>query len=436
MCWCTVALDPLSIMFVNRVFPPDRGATGRCLADLGGRLAAAGWRVTVVTDGAVAEGATPRPDAPTGIAVHRTGGSVPEGGRPSVRAYLDSLCRLTGLALRLPRHDVIVTMTDPPMLALAGPMLAARHGAASLHWCHDLYPDLLPVLGVGMPAAVLGLARRGMARALRRHDRVVAIGRCMRDRIADMGVAADRLTLLPNWPDPVIRPQSAAGNGFRRSLGLEDGDGRILIAYSGTLGLAHPMNGVLDAAARLQESDPALLFLLTGEGRGFAAVEEAARSRGLRNLRRLPWQPAGRLAESLSAADLHLVTMDPAADGMMVPSKLAGVQAAGRPCLFLGPRGGEAVARVAGCGLTIDPFDGAAIADAVRAYAADPARRAVEGALAARRAAGWTADHAAAAFADLAAGAAKGRATAKRAVRPVMGRAAARSVEGRPVPNA
>ena len=402
-----------SIIFVNRVFPPDRGATGRCLHDLATRMVDAGWRVTVVADGKAS-----RSHAPDGIALHRTGGGVPDGERPDARAYLRSLCRLAGRALCLPRHDVVVTMTDPPMLALAGPMLAARHGAASLHWCQDLYPDLLPVLGVRMPSMVRRLAGRGMARSLCRHDAVIAIGRCMRDRIAAMGVKGERLRLLPNWPDPAIRPRSEEGSMFRRSLGVEDGEGRFVVAYSGTLGLAHPMDGVLEAAARLQDSDPDILFLLTGEGRGFAAAEGEARRRGLRNLRRLPWQPADRLAESLSAADLHLVTMHPAAEGMLVPSKLAGVQAAGRPCLFLGPRGSEAAARVAGCGLVIDPFDGAAIADAVRSYAADPVRCAAEGAHAAGRSAVWTADRAATAFAAIA----EGLLPARRIARPMTAR--------------
>ena len=408
-----MTLDRPSILFVNRVFPPDPGATGRCLRDLATRIADAGWRVTVVADGTESEA-----DTPDGIALHRTGGSVPEGERPDARAYLESLCRLTGRALRLPRHDVVVTMTDPPMLALAGPMLAARHGAASLHWCQDLYPDLLPVLGVRMPSMLHRFAGRGMARSLRRHDGVIAIGRCMRDRIAAMGVTGKRLSLLPNWPDPAIRPLPKEGSGFRSALEVVGGNSRFLVAYSGTLGLAHPMDGVLQAAARLQDSDPGVLFLLTGEGRGFAAVEGEARRRGLRNLRRMPWQPADRLAESLSGADLHLVTMHPAAEGMLVPSKLAGVQAAGRPCLFLGPRGSEAAARVAGCGLVIDPFDGAAIATAVRSYAADPVRCAAEGAHAANQSAVWTADHAATTFATLA----ERLLPARRMRRPMMAR--------------
>lgn len=416
--WCAVPLNQPSVMFVNRVFPPDPGATGRCLFDLVERVAAAGWRVTVVADGERSGGKVGEHAASAGITLVRTGRTVAKGDRPDARAYLDSLRRLAGHALCQPRHDLVVTMTDPPMLALAGPVLAARHGAASLHWCHDLYPDLFPVLGVRMPALVRRIAGHGMARALRQQDAVIAIGRCMSDRIIAAGVTADRVSLLPNWPDPAIRPMAKADNGFRRSLGLQDGDGRFLVAYSGTLGLAHPMDGVLEAATHLQDSNSAVLFLLVGEGRGFAAVEEGARRRGLRNLRRLPWQPADRLAECLSAADLHLVAMDPAAEGMLVPSKLAGVQAAGRPCLFLGPVGSEAAARVEGCGLVIDPFDGRAIANAVCAYAADPGRCAAEGEHAAQLAQAWTADRAAAAFVGLA----ERLVEARRAVRPLWGR--------------
>ena len=413
-----MTLDRPSVIFVNRVFPPDRGATGRCLSDLSGRIAAAGWRVTVVADGEPESDKAPNRAAPDGVTLIRTGRRVAEGERPDTRAYFDSLCRLTAQALRLPRHDLVVTMTDPPMLALAGLVLAARHGAASLHWCQDLYPDLLPVLGVRMPDLLLRVAGYGMARALRRQDAVVAIGRCMRERIVASGVAADRVTLLPNWPDPAIRPLEKAGNSVRRSLGLAESDGRFLVAYSGTLGLAHPMVGVLEAAERLKGSDPAVLFLLVGEGRGFAAVEAAARRRGLSNLHRLPWQPSDRLAECLSAADLHLVAMDPAAEGLLVPSKLAGVQAAGRPCLFLGPAGSEAAAWVEGCGMVIDPLDGTAITAAVRAYAADPGRCAAEGERAARKSESWTADRAAGAFVGLA----ERLVETRRAVRPLSGR--------------
>jgi len=389
-----------SILFVNRVFPPDRGATGRCLADLAARLAALGWRVTVVADGAGGED-----DTPPGVTLHRTGGAIRHDGdardRPDARSYLDSLRRLAWHALRQPRHDAVVTMTDPPLLARIGPLLAARHRAVAIHWSQDVYPALLPHLGVRLPTPLFRMIERSMAAALRRHDAVVAIGRCMAERLAGVGVLEDRLAVLPNWPDPRIRPIPHKPNGLRAALGL---DGRFVVAYSGNLGLAHPMDGVLEAAIRLRRSDPAVRFLMTGEGRGHAAFAQAARERGLDTILFQPWQPPERLAESLSCADLHLAVMAEAAEGLMVPSKLAGAQAAGRPCLFLGPPGSEAARRLRGCGAVLPPHDGSGLAETVRRYAADPPRCAEEGARAAAVSASWTADGAALRFSALAEG--------------------------------
>ena len=381
-------LRPPSILFVNRVFPPDRGASGRCLADLAGRAARAGWRVTVLADG---RGPV---HAPCGVTVVRAGGDGAE--RPGAGGYLTALSRLVARGLTLPRHDVVVTLTDPPLLALAGPVLALRHRAAALHWCHDLFPALLPVLGLRLPAAAQAALDAAVGVALRRHDAVVAIGRCMAERLRAYGVPEDALTVLPNWADPAIRPLPRGASTVRRALGL---GGRFTVAYCGNFGLAHPLGALLDAAAAL----PEVAFLMVGDGRGHTAVAEAAGR--LPNLHLLPFQPAERLADTLAAADLHVAAMDPRAEGMLVPCKVSGVLAAGRPCLFLGPAGSEAARLIAEaeCGATLHPGDTGGLAAAIRAYAADPSRCAVEGEGAHQAAVGWTADIAAARFLTLAA---------------------------------
>lgn len=369
-------------------------------------MAAAGWRVTVVADGAGPS------DAPPGVTVARTGREVQSDGAPGALDYLSALRRLTVRALRLPRQDVVVTMTDPPLLAQVGPILAARHGAASIHWCQDLYPALLPVLGVRVPGLLFDAVERASVHALRRHDAVVTIGRCMARRMVALGVPGERITILPNWADPRIHPVPHTGNPFRTRNGLGVG---FIVAYSGNLGLAHPMDGVLDAAAELGSTDPDITILVIGEGRGRPALGEAVSARGLRNVRFLPFQPAEGLAESLSAADLHIATMDPRAEGLLVPSKIAGALAAGRPCLFLGPAGSEAAALVTGCGRVLDPRDGSGLAAAVRAYARNPALCAEEGKRAAAMAAAWDADAAARSFAALA------EAVRKPSARPMNG---------------
>ena len=358
-----------------------------------------GWRVTVVADG---HGPS---EAPPGVTVRRTGGGPADPRKPTgdarltVRGYLAAAARLIQRALRLPRHDVVVTMTDPPLLACAGPLIATRHGAAAIHWSQDVFPALLPVLGVRPPEPLMRMVERASVRALRRHDAVVAIGRCMARHLAATGVPAERITVLPNWPDPRIRPVPRAGNPFRLEHGLGD---RFTVAYSGNMGLAHPMDAVLDAAALLARCEPGIEFLLIGEGRRRAAVAEAAERRGLTNIRLLPIQPPDRLGESLSAADLHLATMDGRAEGLLVPSKVAGVLAAGRPCLFLGPAGSDAAAMLEGCGQRLAPDDAAGLTAAVRRYAHDPALCAEEGARALTVAAAWDAAAAAQRFAALA----------------------------------
>ncbi|TWA76050.1 glycosyltransferase involved in cell wall biosynthesis [Azospirillum brasilense] len=395
-------MDSPSILFVNRVFPPDKGATGRCVRDVAERMAAMGWRVTVVADGSGPS------VAPPGVTVCRAGwgrsskaGAMSGDVRATTRGYLAAALRLIHRALRLPRHDVVVTMTDPPLLVCAGPLIAARHAAASLHWSQDVFPALLPVLGVHLPDPLMRMVERASARALRRQDAVVAIGRCMAGRLAAVGVPAERITVLPNWPDPDIRPVPRAENPFRQAHGLGD---RFTVAYSGNMGLAHPMDAVLDAAALLARSDPAIAILLIGDGRRRAAVAEAVERRGLRNVRLLPLQPSDRLAESLSAADLHLATMDPRAEGLLVPSKVAGALAAGRPCLFLGPAGSDAAALLDGCGQRLAPDDAAGLAAAIRRYAGDPALCAAQGERALSVAAAWDAAAAARRFAALADG--------------------------------
>lgn len=353
-----------SILFLNRVFPPDRGATGRCLADLAGRFAAAGWRVTVLADGAG--------DclAPPGVSVVRTGGRTGRMGRAAILAYGAVLLRLWWRGLALPRHDVVVTMTDPPLAALLGPLLGGRQGTVRLHWCQDLYPELLPVVHRPLPAPVPRLLRGLSNWALGRHDAVVATGSCMAERLRDRGLDPSRIVVIPNWADPAIREVSPADNLVRRRWAA---GGRFVVAYSGNIGLAHPLEAVLEAAARLARTAPRVLFLIIGEGRGRARLEQRLSVSPLPNLRLLPWQPAERLAACLSAVDLHLAAMAEEACGLLVPSKVAGALAAGRPCVFLGPPASTAaqLLRRFDCGAVVAPHDAAGLAGLIRAYADD-----------------------------------------------------------------
>jgi glycosyltransferase involved in cell wall biosynthesis len=376
--------DRPHVCFLNRVYPPAAGATGAMLQEMAAGLVDRGWRVTVLTG--PAEGAPASEETDNGVRVERVG-ALPFARSSTLwrgLAYASLFPAFVARAVQIPAPDVVVTKTDPPMLKVLGPLLARLTGAEAVHWAQDLYPEVAEALGV-LPED--GLVANGLRRlsswALRHHAHVVTVGHCMRERVLERGLSPPAVSVIPNWPPATVRPIPHDENPFRAAHDLE---GRFVVMYSGNMGLAHPFDAVLDAAARLQDAAPEVLMLFVGAGPRKADLEAQVRRRGLDTVRFLPFQPKDRLAESLSAADLHLVTMRPGLEGLVVPSKVYGVLAAGRPALFLGPSGSEAarLLRTHDCGSVLPAPDGAALADAIIDWKAHPDRRREAGARARR----------------------------------------------------
>ena len=162
----------------------------------------------------------------------------------------------------------------------------------------------------------------------------------MHDRMLARGIDESALIVIPNWADTNnVRPLPRAGNPFREANGIGD---RPVVMYSGNLGVAHPFNAILDAAQLLQQKMPEALLLIVGDGPRLADVQARVEQEQLTNVQFFPLQPHDKLAESLSAADLHLACMYDELCGLVVPSKVYGILAAGRPCVFIGPEKSEA----------------------------------------------------------------------------------------------
>ncbi len=373
-----------SILFLNRVLPPMPGATGRIVADMAARLAESGWRVTIVSDGGADE-----PCDPPGVAVMRTGAG---GVWPGAAGYLAAMMRVVRRALLLPRHDLVVTMTDPPLLCLLGPLLRLRHGAA-VHWSQDLYPELLEVAGRAPPPVVVRLLARLSTAALRRHDAVVTIGPGMARRLADRGVPRDRLHVLPNWAQPSLapRPPDAA-----RSPGFT-------VLYAGTLGLVHPVDTLVGAAMRLLRSRPEVRFVVVAGGRRRDGLARAVERHGLANLVLLPRQSEGALRDLAAGADVHLALLDARAGGLLVPCKVQAAFASGRPVILAGPGDCDAARtiRESGAGWIVPPEGGDRLAALVEHLCGNPVAVADAATAASVLGAGWTADMAAAQFARI-----------------------------------
>ncbi len=355
-----------SILILNRVYPPSSGATGEMLCDLAKGLAAHGIDVTVLCMG---EG-NASDERVDGVRVVRIGGMFSK--RSTLHralAYVFMIPSLLVRALLLKKTDWVVTMTDPPMLAVLGPMISFFKSNKVAHWAQDLYPEVAEELGVIPRGSVVGRLLRDISSiALRHADAVVSIGRCMTVRLRARGVVYGKIHEISNW-SPLVVPVPHRDNTFRANLGAE---GAFVVAYSGNMGLAHEFDAVLEAAKKLQGRN--VVFLMIGEGPRRAAVEAEAWRLGLKNMRFLPPQPREVLAESLSAADAHIVTMRSNLCGLVVPSKFYGVLAAGRPCLFVGPEDSE-VARVileTNVGRVLPSGDGSGLAEAILEWIAHP----------------------------------------------------------------
>ncbi len=359
------------IIFVNRVYWPSEAATAQLLTDLAESLAARGWPVHVLTTGAES-------GERNGVVVHRTGAGGTHGGLVARALNYSRFLRwakreLTGLTQ--PR-DIVVLKTDPPSLAGACTGLVRRHEARVVQWIQDIYPEIVPAHVGAWISPLFWPFRWSRNRAWRQADLCLPVGADMRTAVLAQGVRAANIVAMPNWAPHELDalPEPAAVAAVRQEWNVAD---KFVAAYSGNLGRVHEFGTLLDAAALLRD-DPTIVFLVVGDGPRLAEVRGAAGKRGLKNIRFHPPQPRARLAASLAAADVHFVTLRPGFEQLVSPSKLAGIFAAGRPALFVGPSESDIPALLARekCGVSFQPGDGAALADGLRALARDPVRRA------------------------------------------------------------
>lgn len=376
--------DPRSVLILNQFYWPDIAATAQILTDLAEDLARGGCRVTVVAGRAPYTGTA----APLAARAERRGVEIrrvwaTSFGRGWTVGRLCDYATFLGAAavacLTLPRPDVVIALSTPPLVSLVGLLARLCRGSRFLYSVQDLYPDTALELGMLRRGLVSGALEALSQASLRGAHRIVTLGETMRARIRAKGVAPERITVIPNWSDgAAVTPVPPGRNRFRAEHGL---DGRFVVLYSGNLGLAHEFATLLGAAELLSD-EADIVFLFVGDGPRKREVREAAEGRGLRAVRFLPYQPRERLAESLGAGDVGAITLRPELEGCLVPSKLYGVMAAGRPVLYVGGRCGEVaeVVRAAGCGMAVEAGDVAALAAAIRQLRAAPAEAAAMGA--------------------------------------------------------
>lgn len=385
------------------MYPPDSGATGQILFDLAITLTQLNWNVTVVTSRTKPEAA--EKEICQGVEIVRIKTLPFTRSNHWLRAlsYLSFYPLAFWRVLRLPRTDVIVTKTDPPLLLVLGVLLKWCKQNRLVHWAQDLYPEVAQMLGVVRTNSWFTWMLKALSTwGLKRQDAIICIGRCMRERLLVRGVSASLISVIPNWTNTnQVHPLSTEQNSF-----YDDHELPVfpLVMYSGNLGLAHPFGAILDAAKVLADSLPSAQIVFIGEGPQLAYVQSRVQQEQIANVRFLPFQPREKLAASLSAATLHLASMHDEMVGLVVPSKVYGILAAGRPCIFLGPIQSEAaqLIREHHCGTVLPAaVDGAVLAETLMEWLSDATRLQQAGANARRVAEQGSLDNAARLFDDL-----------------------------------
>jgi glycosyltransferase involved in cell wall biosynthesis len=269
------------------------------------------------------------------------------------------------------RPDIVVSLTDPPIVGLAARWAARRAGARFVFLCEDIFPEVAALLEDFHNELVNRTLDRVNRYLLRDADAVVALGDRMRRRLVEeKGADPARVSIIHNWADCDAITPGPKDNAFAREHGLHD---RFVLMHSGNVGMSQNLDVLVAAAARLTSNDRLLIAIVGDGSRREALAREVAR-RGLANVRFFPYTAKDRLHESFAAADAFLVALEAGIEGYIVPSKVYGILAAGRPYIAALDPSAEpaAIVREYGCGLLAAPGDPDALAAAIAAMYDDP----------------------------------------------------------------
>lgn len=364
----------MHILLLNEYYPPDTSATAKMAAQVAETLAQH-HEVTVVAGRPSYDPdefypfSFLRRDTHNNVMVERVGSTAYP--RYQMRRRISNY--LSYLALAVPRAlairpDVVLAMTDPPVAGIAGAFVARLGGRPFVYNIRDLYPDMAVGGDIVRPSRWIERWEEMHRRALRQATRVIVLGEDMRNRILSKGVAPERVVVvrdgtslsasMPELSDPIVQ-EIRSGFSF-------------VALHAGNLGFYGAWGTLLKAAEILRNDGAGLVFI--GDGANRTALEAA--SANSPNVRFLPFRPVEQVPHVMMAGDIHIVTVRRGLEGVVVPSKLYSILAAGRPVLAVAVAESDAacIVREAGCGLAADPDDPAGIAAAIRELRNDPAR--------------------------------------------------------------
>ena len=335
----------MKLVFINQYFPPDAAPTGLMLEDVAAQLTEQGHEVTVIcARGGYAESScNDTSDDEKQYRVVRIG-ATGIGRKTFLGKLVDYAGFYFGVAWQLlflnPRADRIIALTTPPFLSILARLVSRIRGGDHAHWVMDLYPDVMVAHGMIREGRILhrflsSLTRWGFGGE--RCAGVWSLGPDMKERVDFYLENHIYSEWIPLWGAEGKSEQiDQSAKELRGKRGWADED--LVLMYSGNLGLGHSFSEVLTVASsqELSGEGKTLRFSFHGSGKRRVEVEQFLESHPSAPVELHGYEDGNLLRAHLRSADLHLVSLNPTWDGTMVPSKLQGIFAVGRPVIFIG----------------------------------------------------------------------------------------------------
>src|SRR5579863_5145747 len=335
----------MRVLLLNQYFPPDTSATAKMAQTVADALSAE-HDVTILC-GRPSYDPTERRkwklwrnEQAGRLRIIRAGSTEYSRGRMKLRV----LNYLSYVALGVPRAmffpcDLILAMTDPPFEGIVGAFVAMLKGKPFLYNIRDLYPDMAVGGSIVEPGIFPRFWEALHRWALKRANCVVVLGEDMRARIMAKGVEASRIEIVRDGA-ALIPASSAAPPLDTEVIRAIRGEFRFVLLHAGNLGFYGAWKTLIDAARDLASDGVGFVFV--GDGAQKAQLQAAAAD--CPNVRFLPFFPASKIPSVLAAADVHIITVKRGLEGVVVPSKMYGILAAGKPILAVTPKESDAAA--------------------------------------------------------------------------------------------
>lgn len=264
--------------------------------------------------------------------------------------------------------DVVLTMTDPPFEGIVGAFIALLKRKPWVYNIRDLYPDMALGGSIVSPGLLARLWEKTHRWALRRATRVVVLGDDMRNRILAKSVEPARVVIVRDGADlPAQRADEAIDPQVIRAI---RGDFRFVLMHAGNLGFYGAWDTLLSASRELAQDCISIVFV--GDGAQRVRLQSAAW--GLPNVRFFPFFPANKIPSVLAAPDAHIITVKRGLEGVVVPSKMYSILAAGKPIVAVAPTECDVVSIGARKGFSIaaNPDDPVELVHTVRRIYRNP----------------------------------------------------------------